>query len=121
MKLDYTHQELLHHTFLRVAKLLWIACLLAILINFLIDWHGAHNPEIGLRMALQLLLFTAPSCFIAWTLLWVCSLLLTGTESFLTTQWLIFWFVSFATGYLQWFKLVPWLLEKLCVRRNRNS
>ena len=40
-----------------------------------------------------------------------------GANSYVYTELLIVWCVLFATGYLQWFKLLPWLIGKI-VRRN---
>jgi hypothetical protein len=95
----------------RVAlRVVWLALLVWVYIQFLIGWNDSPDPELGQAMLLKLLVLAGPCCWIVWLFLGLLDYL---SSEFVTVgplvSWTIAWVSAVIAGYVQWFQLVPWL------------
>ena len=109
---------------IKVLKLMWFACCIAILAVTLS--HDASGPtnDIGIFLAYTMLFLTFPAgCIVVGVI--VLLVVLKEQLGFplidmLDKQYIGFsvtWFAFLAVGYLQWFVLLPWLWRKWKARR----
>jgi hypothetical protein len=97
-------------------RFFWISACFAVLIKALIAYHRLSHPEIVLSMLIRMVALSFPSGYIITIpislLLWLSDLLsipigISNTYLSIYFQWL----PLFIAGYLQWFKLLPYLIN----------
>ncbi len=102
---------------LKIIKALWIGATAFVLAVTLYAFDGKPNSDIGVFFAWYMLFLSFPGGLLV-SLIHVA--LDEGLSITIETSYLSFvldWLGFFALGYLQWFKLLPWLVEKWRARR----
>lgn len=109
---------------LKIAKIGWVFLSIAVII-FALLVGNPRNPkaheEVGMIIGYSMCILSFPTCFLLAYIysgvlyvieyLGLLSLFSSGTLSFYLTN-IVFWLGFFTVGYLQWFKLIPFLIEK---------
>ena len=98
---------------LKIIKSLWIAATVFVLAVTLYAYDGKPNSDIGIFFAWCMLFLSFPVGLLV-SLAHVA--LYDGLSVTIETSYLSFivdWLGFFVLGYLQWFKLVPYLIDKL--------
>ena len=105
-------------TFLNIARIVWTALAACVLFVTLYGFDGKPNSDIGSFLAWVMVGLTAPLGLLVPLIhvgLYEAFLLSIPTSYFsLSLDWLGF----FVMGYLQWFKLAPFLFRR---RKGRTS
>lgn len=100
----------------RILKSLWIGLSLIVLFVTLYAFDGKPNSDIGNFLAGSMLCLSFPASYI-FSLLYTgilivldkyFSIIMTTSYISLIADWLAF----FILGYVQWFKLVPFIIKK---------
>ena len=104
----------------QIARIAWVgvavACLVFAQYVLSLDYPDAHKAADTVLLIVMFSL-TFPIGYIAVGLVYVYSYLLLPDQGVNPLDLVVLWFVFFALGYLQWFKLLPWLIEKWRARR----
>ena len=109
----------------RLAKAAWIGVTVFVLLVTLYSFDGKPNSDSGIFLAWAMLFLSFPSGGIFALLFSMTSTLL--YEHFSITIYttylslLLSWTGFFVCGYLQWFKLVPYLITKLRALKKKTS
>ena len=103
-------------------RILWIVVSASVLILATVSYHQTHASDVDDLLFWPMLVLGFPlSCLFVglyFSILHTLSLNLATSYLELATSWLGF----FVTGYLQWFKLVPLVAQKLKTHRaNRKG
>jgi hypothetical protein len=112
-------------TMINLLKIVWlIACLAVLVWTFFACGHEANatlRGECSLLTAIIMALLTLPAGILWWLLIGGASHVLSsvGIEigGAAAIADFVVWFGFFVVGYLQWFKLVPWLIARWRSRR----
>lgn len=102
---------------LKIIKALWIGATVFVLLVTLYAFDGKPNSDIGIFFAWCMLFLSFPSGLLV-SLVYVAvyeGLSITIETSYLSL--VLDWVGFFVLGYLQWFKLVPWLIARWRSRR----
>src|SRR5438034_486150 len=97
-------------------RILWIALSLSILIVALIKFDGTPNSDVDDFQGIAMLILTFPSGYIVIALLSIIGVLAdtlfskTIQTSYL--ELLVTWMLFLVAGYLQWFKVLPYLFQR---------
>lgn len=98
-------------------KAAWMGVAVLILFVTLYAFDGKPNNDIGTFLVWSMLFLSFPSGLIYLALFTVVAMLI---EKYLSTviptsyiSLTMDWIALFALGYLQWFKLMPYLIDKL--------
>lgn len=112
-----------HGTSLRIqqiARIAWltvaVVCLVFAQYVLSLDYPGAHKAADTILLFAMLAL-TFPAGCVAVGLAFVYSSLLLPDRGVNPMDLVILWSAFFVVGYFQWFKLLPWLIEKWHARR----
>lgn len=106
---------------MKIIKALWFGLAIVVLAITLYGFDNKSNSDIWIVLTWFMLALSFPAGLLV-SLLHMClgevfSITVKTTYFSLALEWLIY----FVIGYLQWFKLVPYLLTKLHnLRKKRN-
>lgn len=108
----------------QIARIAWVSVAVACLVfaQYLLSfgYPDAHKAaDTVLLIAMFILSFPAGG-IVAIGFTFVYSSLLLSDRGVGSLDLAIFWSTFFAFGYLQWFKLVPWLIEKWRTHKKTN-
>ncbi len=106
---------------MKVLKVLWIGATVFVLFVTLYAFDGNPGSDIGIFFAWYMLFLSSPSGLLV-PLVHVA--LYEGLSISIETSYLSFvldWVGFFALGYLQWFKLTPYLIAKLRALRKKKT
>lgn len=108
----------------RVARAAWFAAALVCLafVHYVLSlpYSDTHNAaDTSLLLTMFILAFPAGTIAIGFA--FVYSYLVLPERGMRPMDIMIIWSVFLAAGYLQWFKLLPYLIEKWRSRRSRTS
>lgn len=107
----------------QIARIAWlivaVACLVFAQYVLSLDYPDAPKAADTILLFAMLAL-TFPAGYVAVGLAFVYSSLLLPDRGVNPMDLAILWSAFFAIGYLQWFKLVPYLIGKLCARKKAN-
>jgi len=98
---------------MRIIKVLWIAATLFVLFVTLSGYHSAHDNGIWDVLTWLMLILSFPAGLVVSLVLWALEVwfsIISRTSYF---SLVVGWTAYFVLGYLQWFKLVPFLIDKL--------
>jgi hypothetical protein len=102
---------------MKIIKMLWIGAIVLVLLVTLYRFDGKPNSDIGVFLAWSGLLLSFPVGFLVSlthvALYKLFSITIETSYLSLVLDWLGF----FILGYLQWFKLAPYLVTKLRARK----
>jgi hypothetical protein len=107
-------------TMMNLLKIVWlIACLAVLVWTFVACGHEANatlRGECSLLAAIIMAFLTLPSGILWWLLLsgagYALSLIGIEIGGVSVIAEFVVWFGFVVVGYLQWFKLVPWLIAR---------
>jgi hypothetical protein len=98
-------------------KWLWVCCCIVVLLTSLYFYDGRPNSDADILLGYGMLVLTFPIGLILTTFVGVLGYLLYIFFGyvFTTTYWsmILTWVVLFIVGYWQWFKLSPWIIQRL--------
>lgn len=117
-------------TFLGIVWL--VLCILVLVTTFRVADPFAHSEE-GIFMVLAMTMLSFPASYVMGSIIGAVSLLAHELSSLLDISYwkeflkpydiyryyfslLFVWALFFVAGYLQWFKLVPWLILRLIAK-----
>ena len=106
-----------HDEVMAIFKSLWLGTAVLVLFVTLYAFDGKPNSDIGIFLVWSMLFISFPASLIYAGLFSVVALIM---ETFLSTpipttylSLTIDWVAFFILGYLQWFKLIPYVVTKL--------
>lgn len=106
---------------IKIAKAVWVGISVLVLFITLYAFDGKPNSDIEIFLVWYMFSLAFPSGLLYALLFSGISILLDNYFSItLYTTYLsltLSWLGLFVLGYLQWFKLLPWLVEKWRARR----
>lgn len=109
----------------RIAKGLWIVGTIFVLLITLYAYDGKPNSDIEVLLVWSMTFLSFPSGLLFAGLFSIAADSLNrlfGAVAYTSYGSLVLsWAGFFIFGYLQWFKLVPWLVEKIQTRENRSK
>lgn len=108
-------------TIIRITKTVWICIALFILFVTLYGFDGKPNSDIGVILAWYMLFLSFPAGMIVQLIHIVLYELFSVTFYTNYPYLVLVWSGFFVSGYLQWFKLLPYLIEKWRGRRSHAS
>ena len=97
---------------MKIIKMLWIASALFVLFVTLYAFDGKPNSDIGILLAWSMLFLSFPAGLIISLIYVALYDFLSITLSTTYLNLVLDWTGCFVLGYLQWFKLLPFLIEK---------
>lgn len=107
----------------KIARIAWltvaVACLVFVQYILSLDYPDAHKAA-DTVLLITMFILSFPTGGIAIGFTFVYSSLLLSDRGVNPLDLAIFWSVFFAAGYLQWFKLVPYLIGKLRARKKAS-
>ncbi len=110
---------------MKIIKVLWIALCIVVLCITLYFYDGKPNSDISDFLVWTMVLLTFPLGLVIGLLIgWISFLLYesTGVMSSVSYGMLfIAWLIFFIVGYLQWFKMIPLLIQKIKSRSSRKK
>lgn len=105
-----------------VARAAWltvaVVCLVFAQYVLSLDYPDAHKSA-DTVMLIAMFVLTFPAGCIAIGLTFVYSSLLLPDRGMNALDLVILWYAFFMIGYLQWFKLTPYFIAKLCARKKK--
>src|SRR5712691_4990285 len=112
-------------TMMNLLKIVWlIACFAALAWTFVACGHEANatlRGECSLLAAIIMAFFAFPLGLLWWLLIsavgYALSLVGVEIEGVSAIADLVVWFGFVVVGYLQWFKLVPWIVRRIHKRK----
>lgn len=105
----------------KTVKILWIGIALFVLFVTLYGFDGKPNSDIGVIFAWAMLFLSFPVGLILPLIYVVLYDLLSISISTTYLSIMIDWTIIFVLGYLQWFKLLPYLIRKWRSRHSHAS
>lgn len=100
----------------RIAKLAWVCMSIAVIV-FALGVAGSGEADAyksaEIVFAYSMLILSFPISFLAPFVVSAIGYLFNLDEFGIYISNLVAWGVFFVLGYLQWFKLVPWIIEKV--------
>jgi hypothetical protein len=106
----------------RVIRIVWVAGAVACLVLVEII---ARDPEAyqsaSALLVFAMLILTFPAGYIALEITYWYSSILVVDRFIGPLDFLIVWLIFSVIGYLQWFKLVPWVAQRIFQRRAPGS
>lgn len=106
---------------MKIVKIVWIGIALFVLFVTLYGFDGKPNSDIGVFFAWAILFLSFPMGLILPLIYVVLYDLLSISTSTTYLSIMIDWTVVFMVGYFQWFKLLPFLIEKWRGRHSHTS
>lgn len=100
---------------MKIGKVLWVVATLCVLFVTLYAFDGDPNSDIWIFLTWLMLIFSFPAGLLASLLYSVLGV----NFSYLSLA--LMWGGYFIIGYLQWFKLVPYLVGKLRALKTQRS
>lgn len=101
---------------LLVAQRAWHS---AAIFAFGFSLYIALRPEADAQKAadtilvLSMLLLSAPTGLIALVFVYLYSMVFLSERPAAPAEFALFWIAFYATGYVQWFKLIPWIAQAI--------
>jgi hypothetical protein len=108
----------------KIVKAAWVFINIAVIIfvSSLFIWGGVDGRgDSGIVLAYSMLTLSFPIGNLAAFIISALLYLINFGESGLYISYLMDWGVFFVLGYLQWFKLVPWIIGKVRARVEGKS
>ena len=112
---------------IRALRILWIIASIAMLIVTLLFYNPTLGRDADLLMVYGMLFLCFPSGFLVAGLFASLAILEESLKiPFLNMDYgsmsiFIIWFCFFVVGYIQWFKLLPFLIDKWQSRQRGNG
>jgi len=106
---------------MKIIKALWVGATVFVLVVTLYAFDGKPNSDIWIFLTWFMLILSFPAALVVSL---VHMALGVGFSITIKTSYLslaIEWAAYFVLGYLQWFKLVPYLIAKLHALRKKNE
>ncbi len=100
-----------------VIKIIWILLAVYVLCTTLYGHYMTHSPEVSLNGAMTMTILSMPSGLFAVYLLSIMAMIIeivfsiTIPDNYCTI--IATWLILCVVGYVQWFKLVPILFQKV--------
>jgi hypothetical protein len=109
----------------RILLIAWTSLCIAVLYIVLVGFDGQPNSDAAIVLIYLMTVLTFPAGLLVILLLgglytvleW--TLALSFSVSYLSL--LVHWTIFFGAGYLQWFRLMPWLATKVKLFRDRRA
>lgn len=100
-----------------LGKWLWIVCCIAILLAALYFYDGKPNSDAEVLLAYGMLILSFPFGLLLSTVVGILGYWLYVFFGYVltTNYWSLFitWLCLFMVGYWQWFRFLPWIIQKV--------
>jgi hypothetical protein len=106
---------------MKAAKVLWIGISLFVLIVTLYAFDDKPYSDIWIFLTWLMLILSFPAGLIVSLVHWALGMGLSITIKTTYFSLALEWAAYFILGYLQWFKLVPWLINKKIKGRSTHK
>ena len=101
-----------------IAKVIWLFLCLVVLVKYLVSPEAWSNYELSMLLGIEMLVLSFPLGALVWVWIWLFELVAPNFEISTIISVPIYWVAMVAIGYIQWFKLLPFLYIKF---KNRNA
>jgi hypothetical protein len=106
---------------LKIIKVLWVAATVFVLFITLNGYHSAHDKGIWDVLTWLMLILSFPAGLVVSLVLWALEMGFSITDKTSYFSLVVAWTAYFVLGYLQWFKLAPYLITKLRALRKKKT
>lgn len=110
---------------IKIMKVVWVGFTLLILLVTLYAFDDKPNSDIDIFLSWSMLVLSFPAGLIFALLFTGISILLGKYFSMVIYTTYLYlglsWLILFVLGYLQWFKLMPYLVGRLCELKRRDG
>ncbi len=99
---------------MKITKVLWIGATLFVLLVTLYSYDGKPLSDIWIFLTWFMLILSFPAGLVVSAIHYALG---AGFSITIETSYLslaVEWIVYFVLGYIQWFKMLPYLIGKLC-------
>lgn len=108
-------------TRIRILKIVWVTLALVILAWTLVDYYGATIDQLKFEIGLRHLILISVICFPLGPVLLLVVVRVFGIKFPGVYEIFEVWILSFVGGYYQWFKLLPYLLDRRRTAKSKHA
>lgn len=94
-------------------KIGWVILCIGILIQFLLHPESWTNYEVTMLLGIEMMVISFPVGLLVWLWVWVFGFIFPDMVVLPQVSVPLYWVTLMLIGYLQWFKLVPWIYYKV--------